>query len=323
MEVLPVDGRALILPALIPSISSFETQLGPVDALRLQLTLQEPVSLVSAFDLVADTDGNLAKMCRSYRERGVLFLDSGGYETSRWGRYGAKFDWSVESFIAAAQPDLYDFAFSFDEFPNLSQDTWEIYADRLEELLHRQRSIPDHKLIPVIHLRERTTKERFSDDDAVKLAKNIAERRTCTFIAVTERELGDGLSARVALARRIKDAISEDTDTKLHILGCGNPLSFAAFAEAGVDCCDGLEWCRTYCSSDMRLYHFQHSKNIGKLLEPVSFQAQFLLESASDYYVQTAVVNLNNFAKIVESIQQDPKMAIRIIEDTYADRVKI
>ncbi len=285
--------------------------------------MQEPVSLVSAFDLVADTDGSLASMCRAFRERGVLFLDSGGYETSRWSRYGASLDWSIDSFLAAAQPDLFDFAFSFDHFPDLSVEGWQSYADKLDTLLDKQRAIPDNKLIPVIHLRERVSKSRFSDDHAVQLVKNIAERRTCTFVAVTERELGDGLSARVALARRIKEAISEETETKLHILGCGNPMSFAAFAEVGVDCCDGLEWCRTYCSSDMRLYHFQHSKNIGKLIEPVSWPAQFVLDSSSDYYVQTAAINLNNFANIVRAIQADPKKAMMLIETTFAERVTI
>src|SRR5689334_14298829 len=80
MDAITVGTRTLTLPSLIPSISSFETQLSPAAALRLQTTLREPVSLVSAFDLVADQSGDLRALCREYRKGGVLFLDSGGYE---------------------------------------------------------------------------------------------------------------------------------------------------------------------------------------------------------------------------------------------------
>ncbi len=44
----------------------------------------------------------------------------------------------------------------------------------------------------------------------------------------------------------------------LHLLGTGNPLSIIAYALAGADSFDGLEWCQTVADHDTgRLLHFQ------------------------------------------------------------------
>lgn len=320
MNSIAVGTRTLSLPSLIPSISSFETQLSPEGALRLQTTLREPVSLVSAFDLVSDTEDRLRSLCREYRKFGVMFLDSGGYETSRVRKY-APYEWTLEKFLATADADLYDFAFSFDIFPCLPVESWSDYFDRLDTLLD-QHSIPSTKLIPVVHVTSQDGHHRFSDDHIVQLAEMVAGSHSSPFIAIPERELGAGLRPRVDVARRIVTALKKRTDVRLHILGCGNPLSFAAFTDAGVASCDGLEWCRTYCSSDMRLYHFQHSETVGGLLEPVSEQAQLLLEYG-DYYLKTAVTNLNNFAAIVRDVQDRSGSALEIISKSFGQTVNI
>ena len=46
MGTITIGHRSFETPVLIPSVSSFETQLRQLDALRLQITLQEPISLV-------------------------------------------------------------------------------------------------------------------------------------------------------------------------------------------------------------------------------------------------------------------------------------
>jgi hypothetical protein len=51
MGTITIGNRSFETPVLVPSVSSFETQLNPVDALRLQYTLREPISLVSAYDV--------------------------------------------------------------------------------------------------------------------------------------------------------------------------------------------------------------------------------------------------------------------------------
>lgn len=317
MDSLNVSGKDLVLPALIPSISSFETQLDLLTAISLQVTLQEPVSLVSAFDLLDDPDGKLKAKCHAFRRNGIMFLDSGGYETSRMRRYRAKLTWDLGSFLAvAAQTDTYDFAFSFDEFPDIPNQNWVEYSDALAALLAAHDTIDPERLIPVIHFRNRDDAQRFPDDECVALVGRIARASRAPMVAVTERELGYGLAERVELARKLKAEVAK-AGRRLHLLGCGNPLSFAAFVEAGVDSCDGLEWCRTHCSSDLRLYHFQHSESLGNPLGPLSIPAELLLEQSDDFAFRTAVVNLNNFAHLIEKIQANPSDAINTIKYYY------
>ena len=44
----------------------------------------------------------------------------------------------------------------------------------------------------------------------------------------------------------------------LHLLGTGNPLSIIAYAMAGADSFDGLEWCQTVVDHETgKLFHFQ------------------------------------------------------------------
>jgi hypothetical protein len=87
MAAITIGTRSFRVPIFVPSISSFETQLRPASALRLQLTLREPISLVSAYDVANDPE--LVELCRAFRGQGVLLLDSGGYESSRILRYSS------------------------------------------------------------------------------------------------------------------------------------------------------------------------------------------------------------------------------------------
>src|SRR6266581_3342342 len=86
MGTITIGNKSLETPVLIPSVSSFETQLPPIDALRLQYTLREPISLVSAYDVWLDRN-NLGRLCKEFRKHGVLLMDSGGYESSRISHY--------------------------------------------------------------------------------------------------------------------------------------------------------------------------------------------------------------------------------------------
>ena len=76
MGTITIGARSFETPVLVPSISSFETQLAPSDALAVQNFLGEPISLVSAYD-VARQPGSLLMLCKTFRERAVLLLDSG------------------------------------------------------------------------------------------------------------------------------------------------------------------------------------------------------------------------------------------------------
>lgn len=64
MSTITIGDRSFETPILVPSVSSFEAQLRPRDALRLQITLQEPISLVSAYDVALEQDDLIPKAGR-------------------------------------------------------------------------------------------------------------------------------------------------------------------------------------------------------------------------------------------------------------------
>jgi hypothetical protein len=206
MSTITIGDRSFETPILVPSGSSFETQLRPRDALRLQITLQEPISLVSAYDVALEQD-DLIPLCRTFRKQGgALLLDSGGYETQRIYRY-ARDDkqerWNFKEYAKVASEDIYDLIFSYDYFLNKGESTSD-FSRRLIRELHAHTDVFDiTKLIPVIHLQTRDGEHSLGDEAVVELFATVLEHVNCQFIAVAERELGTGLPARARLTKLI------------------------------------------------------------------------------------------------------------------------
>jgi hypothetical protein len=230
MGTITIGNRSFETPVLVPSISSFETQLQPIDALRLQHTLREPISLVSAYDVRRDRE--LVRLSKEFRKQGVLLLDSGGYESSRISRYAHEQvhdRWDYSMYIEIAGEDIYDFIFSFDYFLEEDESLANFEKRLLRELQGHAASIDISKLIPVIHLRPKEGKRELTDEEIIRLFQSIVSEIDCRFVAVPERELGSGITARARLTRKIVDAVrdSSGSSCELHILGCGNLLSFA------------------------------------------------------------------------------------------------
>ena len=168
MSTITIGDRSFETPILVPSVSSFETQLRPRDALRLQITLQEPISLVSAYDVSQEPD-DLIPLCKTFRKQGALLLDSGGYETQRISRY-ARDDkqerWDYKQYASIASEDIYDFIFSYDYFLNEGESISDFSKRLIHELHAHSNNLDITKLIPVIH--RQTLDGRHSlDDDAV------------------------------------------------------------------------------------------------------------------------------------------------------------
>jgi len=302
MHSVTVDNKTLTLPALVPSISSFETQLDPLPALQLQQALREPISLVSAYD-IRSGGSELIDLCREYKKTAVLLLDSGGYEHSRIQRYagGRAPSWRFDDFKKVCALNLHDFAFSYDYF--WRDDTYEgesanDFELRLAgEIFTAHDFVPTERLIPVLHLQTRKGDQRLNESQVLSLVARMASECKSPFIAVAERELGDGLLERFGLAKKICDQIvTSNSNVSLHILGCGNPLSFAFMCVAGAKMADGLEWYRTFAADDFHLHHFQQAP----LFDSVSNgaynpTADWILSLDVSYPVKVATQNLMSF----------------------------
>jgi hypothetical protein len=299
MHSVSVENKSFNTPLLVPSISSFETQLNPIGALQLQYSLREPVSLVSAYD-IRRQGKRFEELCSEFRKSGVLLLDSGGYEHSHVLRYSADAapTWTFGDFKAVCALALYDYAFSFDYFwcdTNQNESAADFEARLLGEMFSSHDFVPPNKLIPVLHLHARSDDaKRLSEAEILSLVTRIASECQSPFVAIPERELGDGLLARYRLTKKICDTLArQGNEVGLHVLGCGNLLSFAYFAVAGARMADGLEWYRTFVADNFHLHHFQQepifASACGRTYNPA---ADLILAQELPYRVKVATMNL-------------------------------
>jgi hypothetical protein len=288
-------------PILIPSISVFETQGKLLDALILQDALSEPITLLSAHDVE-----HLVSQISKFRERGgVVFLDSGGYEASRIGRYvdGYRGTWTIERFEAALKPCGYDLAASFDTFISDEETPTDFQLRLVDFLIHDHGFIQKEKLVPVVHIHDFSGMP-LSHEDTVNLVDRVAAEVQPSFIAIPERELGEGLIQKRLLTKKITSKLAEKgRKTGLHILGCGNPLSFAVLADAGIAMADGLEWCRTLVGPNFLLHHFQHAELFPEPISNVYNPTADVIRDASPHYLTlTLSRNLHAFQGFVKHV---------------------
>ncbi|PBB22839.1 MULTISPECIES: hypothetical protein [unclassified Mesorhizobium] len=292
-------------PVLIPSISIFETQGKLTDALPLQDALSEPITLLSAHDI--EKQPELKNQISHFRDRGgVVFIDSGGYEASRIGRYvkGYRESWTIENYKSVIDACEHDLAASFDLFMTEGEAAQDFQLRLYDFLAHEHDFIEKSKIVPVVHLHNFSGAPSLNHEEAVDLVDRIAAEIDPSFIAIPERELGDGLAAKRELTKKITSKLAEkERRTGLHILGCGNPLSFAILAEAGIAMADGLEWCRTLVGPNFHLHHFQH----GTLFPEPDFDvynptADVIREKSQHYLTLTLARNLHALQGFVRQV---------------------
>lgn len=304
-STLQIGQREFQLPVFVPSVSSYETQLPPFSALSLQALVQEPISLASALDVSMDRDAAI-EVCAKFRKTGVLLLDSGGYEAHRHlnaltyclGNEGdtSKVDWTLQKYLEVAKIDIYDKIFSFDYFINRDEKISDFITRFCNGLSAHSEYVDMNLLIPVIHLRSRCSSRSLDESDIKSVCEAVTTKFNSTLVAVPERELGEGILNRAEMARYIADLLRLRR-SNLHVLGCGNLLTFAFLAVAGVAMVDGLEWCRTVVAPDFHLHHFQHL-DAFKGVEPDLSSPMFDFFSGSITLPYSARVALSNLYRI-------------------------
>ncbi len=237
------------MPCFFPSVSSVKTNLMPVDYVELLDASSYPLFLISAYDIANSIPEHRKRMDsalkRSKANHKAILMDSGNYE-SFW-----KGDptWVADRFHGIAQTSEYHLCFCYDnQKPPVTAEA--IANDVVASVLRDQ----DHALgtvAPIVH----------GKTELLPAAtQRVAEQLCPILLAVPERALGEGIVARTRSVRIIRKALNElGFYCPLHLLGTGNPLSIIAYAMAGADCFDGLEWCQTVIDHDTgELFHFQH-----------------------------------------------------------------
>lgn len=249
-----VGNTSLSLPAVFLSVSSHETQLAPIDAVRALRVFGTPTVLVSAYDLWKERrPEGIEQELQAIREAdGIVLIDSGNYEATRRGDE----EWVPDRFHEALDGIPHDWSYCFDVMEP-SPDPATAAQEVIEAVRRDARATGSH-VLPIVHTHRTPT--GFVTDQLPNVVKTVAEALTPPIIAVAERELGRGLIERAETVQAIRRSLDLlPTYQALHCLGTGNPWSIALLAAAGADSFDGLEWCRMAIDhATNRLNHYQH-----------------------------------------------------------------
>ena len=253
-ENLSVGGVKLTSPVFFPSVSSVKTALLPVEYVRLLTALKsiDRNFLVSAFDLAGltgdDRDEVTELLDRATKAGRVVLMDSGNYE-SYW--TGSESTWQHADFHRALKTFSCTLAFGFDERRQSSEaaEHVRLILERQQEDLAAADGVP---IIPIVHGHR---------NELPNLCAEVAGGLAANMLSLPERRLGEGVFERVRTVAAIRKALDETGKyVGLHLLGTGNPLSLALFAQAGADSFDGLEWCQTVVDHGTgALSHLSHA----------------------------------------------------------------
>ena len=243
-----IGGTFLPLPCFFPSISTIKTNLPPLEYLKILTALKYPLLLISAYDLYHCNSNQLNAIKKllehAINNKQIVLIDSGNYE-SYWKNDKT---WSIEKYREILKSIPHQIAFCYDVFE------WGIglqeIINNIEDEVVKSQSFSHGTIVPILHL----TKKLLP-----KIITKLADRLNPLFIAIPERELGDGMLERATNVFKIRKELNKKSQYyPLHLLGTGNPLSILVYSICGADSFDGLEWCQTTVNRDTGLvYHFQ------------------------------------------------------------------
>ncbi|MFC1536779.1 hypothetical protein ACFL48_03060 [Pseudomonadota bacterium] len=307
-------GKMVKLPCFVKSLSSHETQFDPEAGLTiLGLFPEVDALLVSSYDMCFEQDSSVTQeekdshiyMCETLKEldeRGAFILmDSGNYEKSRKNDD----DWTVEKFNWTLDNVPFTYAFCFDNLYPSPDPT-----ENVTDVLLRMKGAHEDFLIPILHAPEDEKGVR-EYDKLPDIFLEYAKRKASPFIAVPERELGEGICKKVETVVEIRKKLNTlGYYQPIHILGTGNPLSILILAAAGADFFDGLEWCRTVADRDTGfLFHHQQFDFFKTQSKVARFEIvrEAMLEKDTSLSFKMGLHNLDFFYGWMEELQDNIK----------------
>lgn len=313
LSMLKLQNKTLPLPCFLFSLSTHETQIQPDEGVKLFQFLEPSAVLISAYDAwnyLKKSDAYLRSVENLRRSNCVLFLDSGNYEAYRKNdRYSRKNKdgWRRARFRQMASRLSPDVAFAYDiisptgGIDEIAEGVISSY--RADQRVIRAKDLP---LCPIIHLPDKF--KGTLSECASQIGIRVGSELDPILLAIPERELGNGLIERFKTVRDIRLALNSlGKYLPIHLLGTGNPLSIIAFAAAGADSFDGLEWCRTVADYDNgNLYHFQHFDCFRDryLTRVQSQKIRKIIENPhASYGAQVASYNVDFFTEFMRTVR--------------------
>jgi len=240
-------GTSVRTPLLVPAFSTkgFRVKKGKSEIreyMKWAAQVLEESFLVSAYDVHYH---NLPAH-RNLPNTRLVFLDSGGYETSTAHDLSAAFQhpceaepWDIERLqeVVTSWPKKLPTVFvSYDHGQHcVSLKTQIRDAHRLFGHLPRQL----HEFI----VKPEPKSKGYIDCDAV--CAYVGKFADYHILGVTEKELGNSLRDRILKLARIRRALdTANIDIPLHVFGSLDPITSTLYFLAGAEIFDGLTWLR-------------------------------------------------------------------------------
>ncbi len=241
-------SRPLVTPSYFPAVSGASKGSRPLDLIRLITDSGYPRVLLSAYDvsrLAPKQKSWVTRELHRYRgDAGCVFLDCGVFESywlrdSRWGftKY-AKVVREVES----------DFYAAFDGAVHLPSTGALAVGFSSDQVLRSISLSGTSRCVLIAHgiSPKRLLNAVISISELAMKANANASRPPPVVVAIPERECGANVVERAGTIAAIRRSLDKrSAPALLHILGCGHPLSMAAYCSAGADTFDSIDWCST------------------------------------------------------------------------------
>lgn len=295
-----IFSRTLNLPSLFMSVSSYETQLTPLEAIQALRIFGVQTILISAYDFAAErrTQKLITEVKKYRREGGFVLIDSGNYEASR----SSDKSWSIEGLEEVLSIVPHDLVFCFDKM-NPSKDK----SKRIKEIIasvKRDQQFTSAPVLPIVHS-PKLKEGGYDLENLAEIIRSISVTLEPAIIAVPERELGAGLISRAKKVREIRVELNKlPFYQPLHILGTGNPWAVPILTAAGADTFDGLEWCRMVIDRhNHRLNHIQYFEFYTDQTPDSPVAREALINSKIDFAGKVAFHNLDYYGGLMNDIR--------------------
>jgi hypothetical protein len=296
------SGKAIKTPLLVPSFSSKgfgQTSGGMAEVGQLFRLAREQLTdsmLVSAYDL---HHGHLHKPTNILTE--LVFLDSGGYETSDFQDLSTIFSHPT----SAKDWKETDLRGVYDSWPSHIPAVFVSYDRRkpVRQQIRSARSLFKNypEQLHALLIKPRT--KRSNRLPMAELLSDVRELSSFHVIGVTEKELGGSMLERMENIAKLRLAL-DDAQLRhipLHIFGSLDPLTVPLYFLSGAEIFDGLTWLRFgyhggaalyqqncavrrfgvhYTDDQVKLLNIQY--NLNSLVETTNQMRRFLIDGDFD-----------------------------------------
>ncbi len=246
------SGVILQTPLLIPSFSSKgfarskkdnKSEIGEILATAGEFVTEE--YLVSAYDIYY---GHLPPPRDLPFKPPILFLDSGGYETSTDKDYSSVID-------PLPAPDPWDLSMLHEVIDGWPEElpmvlvSYDHHEDRksVAEQIASARKLfgqyPQH--LHLLLLKPETSTQNLLNDALRAAIAEASQLGSFDIIGVTEKELGRSMLDRMVQIAKLRLAMNDaGVVAPIHVFGALDPLTVCLYYLAGAEIFDGLTWIR-------------------------------------------------------------------------------